>query len=165
MNPRRFRFSFKTSALACGSLSVLAVVMTFGAGCAEESDSSTSASASGARDAAEISWREQPTADGRWTVAWRPVAEPIPALDPFAVEVRVVDAEGGPVGEEVSILVDAGMPHHGHGMNVVPRISRRAGDWIAEGMLFHMPGRWEFMVDVLRDGEVERAQWTVMLDN
>mgnify|MGYP004036822041 CR=1 FL=1 len=160
MNPRRIRFPFVASIPACGSLCVLAVVMTLGTGCGEESTSSTSGA-----DASEIAWREQPTADGRWTVAWRPVAEPIPALDPFAVEVRVVDAEGGPVGEEVSILVDAGMPHHGHGMNVVPRISRRAGDWIAEGMLFHMPGRWEFMVDVLRDGEVERAQWTVMLDN
>lgn len=113
---------------------------------------------------AEVAWREAETADGTWQVGWRPLVEPIPTLDPFAVEVRVTDPEGGDPPEGTAILVDATMPHHGHGMNVVPRILRQGDTWIAEGMLLHMPGRWEFVVDVQQGHETERAQWTLMLD-
>lgn len=112
----------------------------------------------------DLPWREAETADGTWRVGWRPLVEPIPTLDPFAVEVRVSDPQGGQPPEGTMILVDATMPHHGHGMNVVPRIAKRGDTWIAEGMLLHMPGRWEFVVDVQREHETERAQWTLMLD-
>tara|TARA_B100000900_G_C20182746_1_gene554593 strand:+ start:139 stop:621 length:483 start_codon:yes stop_codon:yes gene_type:complete len=112
----------------------------------------------------ETEWREAETADGTWQVGWRPLVEPIPTLDPFAIEVRVLDSRGGLPPEGTAILVDATMPHHGHGMNVVPRILRNGDAWIAEGMLLHMPGRWEFVVDVLREHETERAQWTLLLD-
>ena len=62
------------------------------------------------------------------------------------------------------LFVDAGMPHHRHGMNVVPEIeSLSPGRWIARGMLLHMPGRWQFYVDVLEDGRIERAQWSTWL--
>ena len=117
-----------------------------------------------AETTADIEWREAETADGTWRVGWRPLAEPIPTLDPFAVEVRVSDPRGDLPPEGTTILVDATMPHHGHGMNVVPRILRQGDAWIAEGMLLHMPGRWEFVVDVVREHESERAQWTLMLD-
>ena len=112
----------------------------------------------------EVAWREAETADGTWRVGWRPLEEPIPTLDPFSVEVKVSDPQGGEPPEGTVILVDATMPHHGHGMNVVPRILKQGDTWVAEGMLLHMPGRWEFVVDVQRDHETERAQWTLMLD-
>ncbi len=129
--------------------------------------SGTAADASAVVDAA---WTSGDTADGTWSISWRPVDGEIPPLDPFSVEVVVRSPSGGPVPEDVSVLVDATMPHHGHGMNVEPRVTRTdPGDgearFLAEGMLLHMPGRWEFTVDVLRGGEVERAQWTVTLDD
>lgn len=120
----------------------------------------------------DADWTTGETADGTWSIAWRPEGGTIPPLDPFAVEVVVRDPAGGEVPDAVTVLVDATMPHHGHGMNVEPRIERLAEDapgggarFRAEGMLMHMPGRWEFTVDVVRGGEVERAQWTVMLDD
>jgi hypothetical protein len=118
----------------------------------------------------DASWTSGDTADGTWSIAWRPVGGVIPPLDPFTVEVVVRDPAGGAIPADVGVLVDATMPHHGHGMNVEPRITRTgerdgAATFLAEGMLLHMPGRWEFTVDVLRDGDVERAQWTVMLDD
>lgn len=145
---------------ACGSLAMLVL------GCGEEprTEVPVPSGVEAATASAEIPWRRGASADGNWEVSWRPRAEPIPALDPFAVEVRVLDAEGGEVDPAVSVLVDASMPHHGHGMNVTPRITRTEEGWLAEGILFHMPGRWEFVVDVVRDGDVERAQWTVELE-
>ncbi len=124
----------------------------------------------GSPSASDAAWTTGETADGTWAIAWRPVGGAIPPLDPFSVEVVVRDPSGGEIPVGLGVLVDATMPHHGHGMNVEPRITRR-GDaeggatFIAEGMLLHMPGRWEFTVDVVQGDEVERAQWTVMLDD
>jgi hypothetical protein len=114
---------------------------------------------------APVEWREATSADGRYFVRWRPLAEPIPMADPFDVEVEIwTDETMSESGDYDSILVDAGMPHHGHGMNVRPEQERRAdGSWVARGMLMHMPGRWQVYVDVFDDGRLERAQWSMWL--
>ena len=104
-------------------------------------------------------WRTGETADGTWHVRWRPLVEPIPLGEPFGLAIEV---EGGP--ELVVIEVDAEMPHHGHGMNFIPQVSGSNGAWIAKGLLFHMPGRWELSIDVLKDGITERAQWTLEIE-
>ncbi len=69
---------------------------------------------------------------------------------------RVTDAQ---------VKVDAAMPHHGHGMNIVPKITQLDDGSIGvEGMLFHMPGRWELYFDITRNGVTERAQTEVFLE-
>ena len=51
-----------------------------------------------------------------------------------------------------NVAVDAWMPEHRHGMNYRPTVTRLApGRWRAEGLMFHMPGRWELVFTV--DGE------------
>jgi hypothetical protein len=46
--------------------------------------------------------------------------------------------------------VDATMPEHQHGMNYRPRLlDLGAGRWRAEGLMFHMAGRWELRFDVV----------------
>jgi hypothetical protein len=41
------------------------------------------------------------------------------------------------------------MPEHRHGMNYKPGIRPvGAGRFRAEGLMFHMPGRWEFVFDL-----------------
>jgi hypothetical protein len=49
------------------------------------------------------------------------------------------------------------MPAHRHGMNYQPRVTaRERGVYVAEGLLFHMPGRWQLLFDVDRGGRTER---------
>ena len=108
------------------------------------------------------SWLEADTADGNYRIRWRPLVDPIPVADVFAVEVQVEGVKRDLEG--ITILVDAEMPHHRHGMNLVPALEGGPEEWTARGMLFHMPGRWEVSVDVLYDGRMERAQWTVEVD-
>ncbi|MCH2144847.1 MAG: hypothetical protein MK082_06835 [Phycisphaerales bacterium] len=114
---------------------------------------------------AAIEWRAASSADGSHYVRWRPLVEPIPMADPFDVEVELfTDDSMAERFDCESIIVDAGMPHHGHGMNVRPELERRAdGSWIARGMLMHMPGRWQVYVDVVEDGRLERTQWSLWL--
>ena len=58
-------------------------------------------------------------------------------------------------GEEQVVLleVDATMPAHGHGMNYTPELGERVNTadgsrYRAEGMLFHMPGEWQWSVRI-----------------
>ena len=68
----------------------------------------------------------------------------------FKVDVEAC-AKSGPPPE--SLKVDATMPEHKHGMNYRPTIvSLGDGSFRVDGMVFHMPGRWELSIDV-RDGE------------
>ena len=113
---------------------------------------------------AGIDWQAGVTGDGTWMVSWRPTVPIPPVSEPFSVEVRIAATDGSPTGGDVEILFDAEMPHHGHGMNVIPRVTRRGEDWLVEGILMHMPGRWELSIDVICEDETERSQWTVQLE-
>jgi hypothetical protein len=74
----------------------------------------------------------------------------------FAVVVEVCAKPGAPAAESVDM--DAHMPAHRHGMNYAPKIERlSATRFRATGLLFHMPGRWEFLVDIRAAGRGERA--------
>jgi hypothetical protein len=63
------------------------------------------------------------------------------------------------------LRVDAQMPEHRHGMNYRARVSA-VGDarFVAVGLLFHMPGRWQLLFDVERDGRTERLAADLVLE-
>ena len=56
------------------------------------------------------------------------------------------------------LSVDATMPAHGHGMNYKAAV-REVGEgrYRAEGLLFHMPGRWQLVFDVRTADKGERV--------
>ena len=48
-----------------------------------------------------------------------------------------------------AVRVDATMPEHRHGMNYRPVVTAKsAAMYRAEGLLFHMPGRWDLTFDI-----------------
>ena len=56
-------------------------------------------------------------------------------------------AKSGPAPE--TLKVDAHMPEHRHGMNYAPSVKKLGpGRWRAEGLLLHMPGKWEFVFEI-----------------
>ena len=53
--------------------------------------------------------------------------------------------------------VDAHMPEHRHAMNYKASVTPTApGAWRADGLLLHMPGKWEFVFAAHVDGVTER---------
>ena len=77
----------------------------------------------------------------------------------FAVVLAVCPRDGKATVE--SVRIDARMPDHRHGMNYVPRVAAAGpGLYRAEGFMFHMPGRWEFVVELRGGGRSERATLT-----
>ncbi len=120
----------------------------------------------------EPRWNEVASNDGSWIVRWRLLVEGKPAELPlarkrFTIELQI-ESTGDPQETPTAVLVDAQMPEHLHGMNVAPIIALTTGAVgsalaTAEGMLFHMSGRWEVDVDIDDGTTVERAQWNITL--
>lgn len=106
------------------------------------------------------------SADGTYEVTWEPIGGGIPDAEPFSIAVGVSRTDGRPLAASVRVLADAEMPHHGHGMNLRPGVTRRNADayFVVDSMLFHMTGRWVLAVDVEEDGVMERTQWYVDIE-
>ncbi len=69
----------------------------------------------------------------------------------FAVEVSACAKARG--AEAESLKVDAHMPEHRHGMNHAPKVTALGAQrWRAEGLMFHMPGKWELVFELRSDG-------------
>jgi hypothetical protein len=81
-----------------------------------------------------------------WQIAWRAAPTPIPVGRHFALDIALC----APAGQALpaALRVDATMPEHRHGMNYRPGVSARGvGLFRAEGLMFHMPGRWELVFE------------------
>ena len=82
----------------------------------------------------------------RHVVLFRSAPAVTPLNAPFALELAMCAKDGSAVATP---RVDASMPAHRHGMNYRPTLtSPSAGRFRAEGLLFHMPGRWQFAFEV-----------------
>ena len=59
------------------------------------------------------------------------------------MRIRIEDTEGRAV-DNAQIVVDGGMPQHGHGLPTKPRVTRYLGEgtYEIEGMKFNMGGWW-----------------------
>lgn len=103
--------------------------------------------------------------DGTFHLTYRLSPTDVPPInEPFEIEVAAV-AFGADGADEAQLAVDAGMPEHGHGMNVEPTVTPLGGNrFRVENMVFHMSGRWELYFDVTRDGITSRAQDEITLE-
>ena len=66
----------------------------------------------------------------------------------------ITTAEGVPV-DDATLLVDGGMPQHGHGLPTAPEMTEGLGDgrYKIEGVRLNMGGWWEFKLSITA-GEV-----------
>ena len=91
----------------------------------------------------------------RFSLGFRTVPEVISVVRHFIVEVAVCPKPGVEIPD--SVAVDAHMPEHRHGMNYKAQlINLPGGRYRATGLMFHMPGRWEFIFDVRSGDKTDR---------
>jgi YtkA-like len=63
------------------------------------------------------------------------------------------------------VRVDAHMPEHKHGMNYRPGVTALGqGRYRAEGLMFHMPGRWELVFELRGSGAPVRLTQSLQVD-
>jgi hypothetical protein len=98
---------------------------------------------------------------GGVVVVYRTLPTTIVVGQHFSVDALVCADTGSPV----LARVDAQMPEHRHGMNYRPTVAPSgAGRYVAEGLMFHMPGRWQLVFDIERAGERTRLTSDVNLE-
>jgi hypothetical protein len=91
-------------------------------------------------------------------LAWRIDGPPVANGRHFALLIQVCPAEAR------LTKVDAGMPEHRHGMNYRPSLQALGdGRWRADGLMFHMLGRWELVFEAEAGGRRERLVDEVVL--
>lgn len=97
----------------------------------------------------------QQVAGAGWVVAWAPSRWPIPVGQHFSLQVQLCADAGRAL--PTALRVDADMPAHRHGMNYRTTVKDLGqGRFQAEGLLFHMPGRWRVRFDLGQGAQAAR---------
>ena len=99
----------------------------------------------------------------RYAVGYRTIPGKIAVGKHFSIELAVCPKGGGQAPD--SVRIDAQMPEHKHGMNYqADVVVLPAGRYRAEGLMFHMPGRWEFIFDLRAAGRTDRLTQSLVLE-
>ena len=93
-----------------------------------------------------------------------------PAIQPVSINrihnwvVHVETADGEPVNNATIAFV-GGMPDHDHGLPTVPMVTRYLGDgdYLVEGMRFHMNGRWRVTLTITVDSRNDSVTFDLQL--
>ena len=98
---------------------------------------------------------------GHYMIAFRPDPPIVEVGGPFALIMNICTKNDQPAE---LVAVDAQMPEHRHGMNYRTKIIPKGnGRYRVEGLLFHMPGRWELNFDVRSGEETERLSHDILV--
>jgi hypothetical protein len=103
------------------------------------------------------------TANARYEIVFAAVPAPVAAGRLFGLDIAVCPR--GEAALPASLRIDAMMPEHRHGMNYRPVVvARGPGAYRADGLMFHMPGRWDVVFDLVTDTGTERLTATTHLE-
>lgn len=98
-----------------------------------------------------------------YTVAFAPQPAKIVVGQHFKLDVAVC-AEPGRLAA-TALKVDADMPAHRHGMNYRASLKGTGEQrWLAEGLMFHMPGRWRFLFELATPQGVRKLSHEVEVE-
>lgn len=98
----------------------------------------------------------------RYVLSYRTKPAKLAVGQHFLVEMAVCPKDGQAAPE--GVRVDGFMPEHNHGMNYTAVVKPgKGGRYLAEGMLFHMPGRWDLIFEVRGGGKTDRMTHSVVL--
>jgi len=99
---------------------------------------------------------------GRYILSYRTQPAKLAVGQHFTVEMAICAKDGQPAAE--SVRVDGFMPEHNHGMNYRAAIKPAAGGrYLADGLMFHMPGKWDFIFEIRGAGRTDRVTHSIML--
>lgn len=105
------------------------------------------------------------TEGGHYRIRARPAASPVTLhqMHDWIVGIELT----GPSSEVPTALrFDGGMPAHGHGFVTRPRVTRNlgGGEFLVEGVKFHMPGAWVLQITVVGRTGSDRVTLPLTID-
>ena len=114
-----------------------------------------------AQDCAQLAGAQKVESE-RYVLSYRTQPAKVAIGQHFSVELVVCPKSGQQAPE--AVRVDGFMPEHNHGMNYRAAVKPAdGGRYLAEGLMFHMSGKWDFIFEVRGGGKTDRMTSTVML--
>ena len=101
----------------------------------------------------------------RYVVTLEPPDKPI-AIGRFETwRVHLTTPDGASV-HHARLIVDGGMPQHGHGLPSQPRVTQELADgaYVIEGMKFSMSGWWAIRLAIDADAGPDQVAFNVVVD-
>ena len=107
---------------------------------------------------------KRPTVDNKYVVTLQPPAQPAAINQLHAWQVKLSSPSGTPV-TQARILVDGGMPQHGHGLPTRPQVTQALpdGGYLIEGMKFSMTGWWEIKLAIDGPAGADRVTFNTVV--
>lgn len=101
---------------------------------------------------------------GSYRVSYAPRRGPVAVNQIHAWAIHIETADGRPVAG-ATITVDGDMPQHGHGLPTEPQVTADlgGGDYLVEGLKFHMPGWWVVDYTITAGGQTDTVRFNLML--
>lgn len=101
---------------------------------------------------------------GSFSVSYTSKLEPI-QINQIHQWVLHIAAEGGEAVGDAIIKLEGGMPLHDHGLPTSPIATEYLGDgnYLVEGMRFHMMGDWEITVEITQGNLLETVLITLRI--
>jgi hypothetical protein len=105
------------------------------------------------------------TDDGRYEVEIVSVPDPLPFNELFGFSFLVKEMPEGVPANPLVVTINADMPGHNHGMNTRPEVveTGKPGEYRVEGMLLHMAGVWDILVQLHGVHEVSTAKFRIKI--
>jgi hypothetical protein len=108
---------------------------------------------------------ELPTDNGLYRVSFTSNLNPI-SINQMHTWTLHVETADGQIVEDAVILVDGGMPQHGHDLPTRPQVTQYLGngDYLVEGLKFQMGGWWEVKFNISADGQSDNVTFNLVLE-
>lgn len=102
---------------------------------------------------------------GRYRISYQSGLEPITINQIHSWRLHVATPDGQPV-TDATIAVDGDMPQHGHGLPTRPQVTQNLGngDYLVEGLKFHMHGWWIVEFDITSGDETDHVVFNLLLN-
>lgn len=106
----------------------------------------------------------KPSNNKVFMVSVAPEKSPVEQGPLHAWVASITYADGTPVND-AKIVIDGGMPQHGHGLPTEPQMTGALGDgkYRIEGVKFNMGGWWEFKLAIEAGGKTDNVTFNIVL--
>ena len=104
----------------------------------------------------------QKVESARYVLSYRTKPQRVRIGEHFSIDLLVCPKSGQPAPD--GVRVDGFMPDHNHGMNYKSAVKPGVGGrYEVTGLMFHMPGKWDFIFEVRGEGKTDRMTHSVTL--
>lgn len=102
--------------------------------------------------------------DGHYQLSYRSNLIPIEINQIHSWVIRIESHDGQPISG-ANVTVEGGMPAHNHGLPTRPQVTPggQPGDYLIEGLRFHMAGQWLVKVAISAAGVTDSVTIELLL--